>query len=276
MREKMKGFVHSNAILSAFLLCVLFISAVTIFGILLLDMIPPIRLTIFTIGQLVLSGILIWLMRKLEVFDVNEFRFRGIVEKLPLAWFGIVYIIVSFFVVFTQIPADSYISPNISYLLIVILHPFIGTGIFEEVLYRGLVLKILLNKMGDSKKGTIHSIIISSALFGFFHVGNIFAGAPVMSTITQMISATATGLFFAVIFVRTRKLLIPILLHGLLNLSVQIFDAIVSPAALALGAGSQAEINIIGFIVNTLFETLPILIAGLILLRKVKPAESET
>ena len=267
--EKINRFVRLRAVLSTVLLSVLFISAVTIFGISILDMTPSVRLAVFTCGQLILSGAIIWLMRKLEVFDINDFSFKGIGKGLLMAWFGIVYIAVSFFVVFFQIPENSFIRPNVFYLLIVILHPVIGTGLFEEVLYRGLVLKILLKKGGDSKAGIIKACVVSSALFGFLHIGNILAGAPVLETITQMISATAVGLFSAVIFVRTRKLWIPILFHGLLNVSVQIFNAIVSPDVLMQNVDIQPGINIIGFIINTLFVTLPILIAGLVLLRKV-------
>jgi len=38
-------------------------------------------------------------------------------------------------------------------------------------------------------------------------------------------------------------------------------------------ADSQVEMNVVGFITNTLFVTLPILTAGLILLGKIKPVD---
>ena len=146
MLEKINKFVRSKSVLSAFLISVFFISVITIFGILIIDMDPPVRLAIFTCGQLILSGTVIWLMRMLDVFDINDFSFKGTGKSFRTAWFGIVYAAVSFFVVFFQIPENSFVRPNIFYLLIVVLHPFIGTGLFEEVLYRGLVLKILLEK----------------------------------------------------------------------------------------------------------------------------------
>ena len=268
MRETVNKFVRSRTVLSALLLSTLFISAVTVLGILILDMAPPLRLTVFTCGQLILSCAVIWLMRKLEVFDISDFSFKGIGKGFLMAWFGFVYTAVSFFVVFFQIPENSYVMPNIFYLLIVVLHPFAGTGLFEEVLYRGLVLKILLRKTGYSKRGIIRACVISSVLFGFLHIVNILAGAPVSETLTQMISAAAAGFFYAVIFVRTGKLWIPVLFHGLLNVSVQIFNAIVLPDALLQNADVQAGISIAGFVINTLFAALPILAAGLVLLRK--------
>jgi len=273
MREKINKFVFTKAVLSTFLLSALFMSAVTILGISIIDITPPIRLTVFTIWQLILSSIIILLMRKLDVFDINDFRFKGVGKGLLIAWFGIVYAIITFFIVFMQIPENSFIAPNIFYLLIVIIHPFIGTGFFEEVLFRGLVLKILLKKFGSTKKRIVGAILISSVFFGSVHFVNIIAGAPVLPTITQIIHASTGGFFYAIVYLRTRKLLIPILFHGLLNVAAQIFDAIISPEVLMQNANALVETDIIGFIVNTLFISLPVLIAGLFLLRKVKPEE---
>ena len=130
MWRKINKFIHSQAVLTAFLLSVIFISIVTVLGMSILDFAPTVRLAIFTIGQLILSGIAVWLMRKLEVFDINDFGYRGIGKGFIIAWFGIVYIIISFFISFMQVLENSFIAPNLFYLLIVVLHPFIGTGLF--------------------------------------------------------------------------------------------------------------------------------------------------
>ena len=246
----------------------------------MLDITPPVRLTVFTIGQLLLSGFVVLLTRKLKVFNIDDFKLKGIVKGFLLAWFGFVYIAVSFVITLMSNLENSFIAPNIFYLLIVVLHPFIGTGLFEEVLYRGLVLKLLLKYTGSSKREIVSAVVISSTIFGLLHAVNIIAGAPVLPTISQIISATATGLFFAVVYLRTKILWIPIFFHGLLNLSVQIFDAIISPVTQYQTAesqsGAQVGMDITGFIIMTLLSTLPILIAALILLRKVKPEEVET
>ena len=271
MWKKANKFIRSQAVLSAFLLSIIFISAITVLGVLILDMASPGRLMVFTIGQLILAGIAVWLMCKLEVFDINDFRFKGVGKGFRLAGFGFVYIAISFFINFMQIPENGFIAPNILSLFIVILHPFIGTGLFEEVLYRGLVFKILLRKTGHSKRGVIFACVISSVIFGVLHLVNVFAGASVLSTISQVVHATATGLFFAAVFLRTKKLWIPILLHGLLNLSAQIFNAIVSPDLLLKIPEPQTGTDAIGRTIYTLFIALPILIAALVLLRKVEP-----
>ena len=276
MWDRINKFINSKTVLSVVVLSVLFIFLVTVIGILVLNMTPPLRLALFTFGQLMLSATVIWLMRKLEVFAISDFSFKGITKDILLAWFGIVYLIVSFFMSFSQVPQNGFIEPNIPYLLIVILHPLIGTAIFEEVLYRGLVLKLLLRKQSDSKNSIIKACIISSVIFGFLHITNFYAGDSVMEVTTKIVTATTAGLFFAAVFVRTRKLSLTILFHGLLNLSSQIFNALVSPDITVQSPEAKVEIaNILGFIINILFVTLPILIAALVLLRKVKPDETE-
>ena len=270
MWEKINKFVRTQTVIAVFLLSVLFISAVAVLGISILDLTPPIRLAIFTAGQLVLSGVVIWLMRKLGVFDADDFRFKGIGKGLLLGWFGFVYIAITFFVNFMPAQENGFIVSNTFYLLLVILHPLIGTGLFEEVLYRGLVLKILLKKTGGTKKGIMFACVVSSMLFGLLHIPNLITGAPVLQTVSQIISAATIGLFFAAIYLRTKRLWIPILFHGFLNLSAQIFNAIVASDTVAQGVETQTGTDIVGFILMTLFEALPPLIAGLVLLRKVK------
>jgi len=272
--EKINKFVRSQAVFSALLLSVLFTSIITVVGISIFDLKPPVILVIYTVGQLALSGTIIWLMQNLKVFDANDFKLKGIGKGFLLAWFGFLFIGISFFINFMSVPENSFIVPNTFYLLIVILHPIIGTGLFEEVLYRGLVLKILLKKTEDTKKGIIFACIISSVIFGLVaHIPNLFAGTRTyLQTVNQIITAITAGLFFAAVFVRTKKLWITILLHGLLNLSAQIFDAITSMDLVVQNA-EQTGTDIGGYIFMTLLEALPILIAGLILLRKAIPDE---
>ena len=274
MWEKINKFVRSQAVFSALLLSVLFTSIITAVGILIFDLKPPVILTIYTVGQLALSGTIIWLMQNLKVFNANDFKLKGIGKGFLLAWFGFLFNGISFFINFMSVPENSFIVPNTFYLLIVILHPIIGTGLFEEVLYRGLVLKMLLKKTGDTKKGIIFACIISSVVFGLVaHIPNLLAGTRTyLQTVNQIITAITAGLFFAAVFVRTKKLWITILLHGLLNLSAQIFDAITSMDLVVQNA-EQTGTDIGGYIFMTLLEALPILIAGLILLRKAIPDE---
>ncbi|MDR2558913.1 MAG: hypothetical protein LBC86_05135 [Oscillospiraceae bacterium] len=135
------------------LLGILFMLAILAVGILImLDMQPTIGLTLFTTWQIVLTCIVVFLMWKLQVFNIGDFKFKNMGKGFLLGWLFIVLSVILFLLNLMQLPEDSIIKPNPLYLLIVILHPFIGTGLFEEVLVRGLLLKLLLKKMGHTKR----------------------------------------------------------------------------------------------------------------------------
>jgi len=279
MWGKINKFVNSQVILSSFLLGAIFITALVTFATLVIGIpqegLPPGagELTVFTLWQMVLSAIVVYLMRKLNVFSMSDFKFQNMGKGVLLGWVAIVGAIIVFVMSLSQIPSDSFIAPSIPHLFIVILHPLFGTGLFEEVLFRGLVLKLLLVVFGDSKKGIVKAALISSLIFGAIHIVNAFFGAGLLPTISQVIYATAIGIFFAALYLRTRNLLVPILLHALINFSSQIFGAIVSHDGFLQLIQNQTEPNILEFIISTLFMTIPFLIAGLVLLRKVKPDE---
>lgn len=94
-------------------------------------------------------------------------------------------------------------------------------GICEEFLCRGWLLNEILERYGETKKGVWYSIIISGIIFGLMHIGNIFTvGQAVSTTITQVISATGTGIIFGLIYYKTKNIWSVVFLHGLWDFSL--------------------------------------------------------
>lgn len=77
----------------------------------------------------------------------------------------------------------------------------------------------------------------------------------ILPVVSQIIFATAFGLLNAALFLRSGTLWIPILIYGGGNLAVQI----------------PVEMSVPEFIISTLMSTIPLLVAELVLLRKVEP-----
>jgi membrane protease YdiL (CAAX protease family) len=278
MWERTNKFIRSHVIVTTAIISAIFIGLILIFGVTFigtLDGLPlePSDLALFTLWQMALSAIVIFLMVKLNVFSRDDFKSKNLGRGLLLGWVAYVGVIINVAVSISSFPADGFIVPSIPHLLITVLHPFIGTGLFEEVLFRGLVLKLLLMAFGNSKKGIIKAVIISSALFGATHISNVIAGAPLFPTIMQIIGAMAAGIFFAALYLRTRNLWVVIILHAISNLAFQIFDAIVSRDVFVEILAAQPEPGVLDSVGQMLFAAIPFSIAGLILLRKVKPAE---
>ena len=88
-------------------------------------------------------------------------------------------------------------------------------SIFEEVVFRGIVLTVFLNKYSEFK-----SIIFSSLGFGLMHLLNLTNGADLVLTLGQVVWAFTIGLFYGYIFVRTRSLLPPMIVHYLGNVFI--------------------------------------------------------
>jgi len=89
-------------------------------------------------------------------------------------------------------------------------------GFLEEVIFRGF----LFNAM--KKDGLKTAVIVSSLTFGAGHIVNLFMGEPLLDTLLQLVYASAAGLMFTVIFLKSGTLIPCILAHALLN-SLTIF-----------------------------------------------------
>jgi membrane protease YdiL (CAAX protease family) len=88
-------------------------------------------------------------------------------------------------------------------LLIIPLAISVGAGVIEEVIFRGVIFRIV-----ESSLGTWIALAISSLLFGLVHLGN--PNATVLSSVAIMLEA---GLMLAGAYLLTRRLWLPIGVH---------------------------------------------------------------
>jgi membrane protease YdiL (CAAX protease family) len=88
-------------------------------------------------------------------------------------------------------------------------------SIFEEVTFRGIVLTVFLSKYSERK-----SIIFSSLGFGLMHLLNLVGGADLVWTMGQVVWAFIMGLFYGYVFIMTRSLLPPMIVHYLGNVFI--------------------------------------------------------
>ncbi|MGN1382174.1 MAG: lysostaphin resistance A-like protein [Eubacterium sp.] len=94
------------------------------------------------------------------------------------------------------------------------------TGIFEELLCRGLVLNAFLDAFKEKSAKTIWlSLILSSIIFGSLHLYNLVSGQDIIGTLMQVLMAVAMGLCFGAIYLRCGNIWVPALLHALTDLT---------------------------------------------------------
>lgn len=92
-----------------------------------------------------------------------------------------------------------------------------SVGLYEEALFRVLLLGGLLSRHGSTRNGVVVSVLVSSVAFGAAHVTMSAALDPI--TLAQMLLKTAQttfiGLLLGAVYVRTRSFVGVAALHGL-------------------------------------------------------------
>lgn len=140
---------------------------------------------------------------------------------------------------------------------------YLSTGLFEEVLFRGLVFPLMIKKWGRKRSGCYMAMILSSMLFGILHLVHYFLGdSSLIATIAQIIYATFIGVFFAACVIRNYSIYPAIMLHG-------IFDITGSLKEIAVGGGINRYISMsLEEAIICVIITLPLFVYGIFIVRK--------
>lgn len=111
------------------------------------------------------------------------------------------------------IKGDAYLSYGIGYILIFALQ-CLAIGFFEEIAFRGLFFLLALRKYHASRLQVFATIIISSAVFGLYHLFNLLEGSAPGPVFLQIGYSTLIGAMCAVVFLKTGNIFVCILLHA--------------------------------------------------------------
>lgn len=205
----------------------------------------------------------------ISVFDRKSFGMkrqnflRGILTGILMLFILIANVLVSM----DELSEYPVIMPSL-YLIIIVCLEQIFVGIFEEFLFRGLLLNILLEKTKHMQyKGMIWSLLLSSLIFGLIHLLNLFDTPELInSTIVQIFFGIFTGVFLGALYLRYRNIWVVVFYHALIDIASElpiIFYDI--PAATEGGADMPFSAVIPNILANSVF-----LFIGLFLARKSK------
>ena len=95
------------------------------------------------------------------------------------------------------------------------LHCF-TVGLFEECIFRGILLSVLASVFPTDKKGFLWTFILSSVIFGLAHLLNGFSW--------QILYTMLTGAVFAFCLIKTKNIFLCAFVHGLYNFCGLLFD----------------------------------------------------
>ncbi|MFB9769628.1 CPBP family intramembrane glutamic endopeptidase [Lactiplantibacillus modestisalitolerans] len=107
-----------------------------------------------------------------------------------------------------HLPLSGLVVRYLGYVLLI--------GITEEYVFRGVLIPLLARTW---PRRPLLVVLLSSALFGGLHLINS-SHIALTYVLPQILFAMALGTFFAGLYVRTRNLLLPILLHAATDISV--------------------------------------------------------
>lgn len=93
----------------------------------------------------------------------------------------------------------------------------LSIGVMEELFFRGIVLTLILEKFEKRPNNILLSIIISSAIFGLFHLVNLFFGANTGATMLQVGYSFLIGAMLSVVLIKTKNVWLCALIHALFN-----------------------------------------------------------
>jgi len=91
------------------------------------------------------------------------------------------------------------------------------TGPLEEIPLRGIVLCAFLELWGNSRRGVLKAILLSSLLFGGLHLIHILLGRPVPQALLVVVSTFLSGIVYAAFVLRWKTLWTVMVLHGVTN-----------------------------------------------------------
>jgi uncharacterized protein len=106
----------------------------------------------------------------------------------------------------------------------------LGNALFEETGYRGFLLSQLYMKLGARWKERPRLCIalaafLSSFLFSITHIPiRLYQGASIAELPLLLILLILLGVFFAIIYLRTRNLIFAVGVHSLMNQPIPLFD----------------------------------------------------
>ena len=165
-----------------------------------------------SIIQLISSGYLLYIIKKFYIWEDIGF---SKINKKNLIWF-VPYIFILIPMIYTFIEGIyKNISSFDSITWISIFMILIGTitaGFSEEVMFRGMLLNDLKNKISLK-----NAMIISSLGFSILHITTIFSGKTLIEALANVIVSSLLGFSFAPLAIILNNILPLVIFHILWN-----------------------------------------------------------
>lgn len=219
MRKGKRKPIFVYFILMVLLFVILFF-AQQIFTSLILNNILSSKNGISALGEIIWAGLVLIIVlifgNKYIFTQEKEKYFKSLKYIMPELILSFFFFLFSVLVIISS--GNSFSFGDVFNLALLCL--FIG--IVEEFLCRGWLFNEFLERYSDSRKNIIMSIIFSSLIFGFIHFFNVDATQGVLTTSVQVINATVSGIFFALVYYKTKNIWVVVTGHALWDFTLML------------------------------------------------------
>lgn len=211
--------------------------------------------------------LLLWLLNHLGLLKKARFTSRKEWKSVWLVWPLLIMTLLNLDSLFSGMEVIDTSRPG---MIVLFVGVNLAVGFLEELMARGLVLVVMLEKWGHTKGGIYKSVLVSSALFGIGHVFNILSGhLPPLSGLTQILYSFFFGVIFAACFLRNNSIYPVIITHAMIDFAGGLRHISVNGADSVPLANNNWNA-----IFNALIFTGWLLVYGLVILRKVTPQQA--
>ena len=136
-----------------------------------------------------------------------------------------------------------------------------GVSLCEEILFRGVVLYSLVRAWGNTRRGLIGSLLLTSLIFALLHMMNVFSyGIPLSSALLLTLETCLIAIWWGALVLVGKSIWPAILLHLVGNTVIPV-QALTTPMV-------ETEISAI---IRILWFSIPLGMVGILLLMKAAP-----
>lgn len=153
--------------------------------------------------------VVVMLLLAMSLVVVRRIGWSAVGASGPSSWRGARWLVAP--IVLALVPLAWGWSPDPS-TLPVLAAGYAATGVYEELWFRGAVLRVAL------PLGVGRAAALSAAVFGAAHLANVLFGQNVVVTAAQAVGAACFGFGYAVLRMRTRALWVLAATHAVLDL----------------------------------------------------------
>lgn len=162
----------------------------------------------------------------LAVYAARACGFK-LFSKRKLTVFEVFSVILGFLVCLNNFPIIGFIAGRVTLIqnarIVRYVVYCIAIGVSEEFVFRGFVFPLVGLKVRNKPRAPFLAVLISSAVFAFCHLFNIFS-AGFVPTMLQVGYTFLTGGLFGAVYLFIENLIYPVIMHILFDIGGLMFS----------------------------------------------------